>query len=101
MSNPDLTNPHLTGTDLTETRAVVKEALAEVLNRDIPDLADDARLLGDLGLDSTSVIELLVALEDTLGVQFDPDQLTIDIFETFATLVGYVAACETAQERVS
>ena len=82
---------------MAKTRAVVKQVLAEVLNREIPDLGDDTRLLGDLGLDSTSVIELLVALEDSLGVQFDPDHLTIDIFDTFATLVGYVAHCEAAQ----
>ncbi len=86
-------------TDLTRTRVAVTQALAEVLNREIPHLADDTRLLGDLGLDSTGVIELLVALEDSLGVQFDPDHLTIEIFETFATLVSYVAQREE-QERV-
>ncbi len=88
----------MTDIDLTKTRAAVRQALAEVLNRELPDLAGDTRLLGDLGLDSTSVIELLVALEDSVGVQFDPDQLTIEIFDTFATLVDYVAQRETAQQ---
>lgn len=91
----------MTDTDPTKTRAVVTQALAEVLNREIADLADATRLMGDLGLDSTSVIELLVALEDSLGVEFDPDNLTVDIFETFASLVGYIVRCQSAQEQVS
>ncbi len=50
--------------------------------------------MSDLALDSTSIIELLVAIEDSLGVQFDPDNLTIDVFETFGTLVAYVDAVQ-------
>lgn len=89
-------------TDLSRTRTVLTSALGEVLNREITDLDDDTRLLGGLGLDSTSIIELLVAIEDSLGVQFDPDNLTIDVFETFGTLVAYVTQCAAAdQEPVS
>jgi acyl carrier protein len=84
-------------TDLPRTRAVLTEALGEVLNRELADLDDDTRLLGGLGLDSTSIIELLVAIEDSLGVQFDPDNLTIDVFQTFGTLVAYVTRCAAEQ----
>lgn len=87
----------MTSTDVPATREVLTQALGEVLNSELADLDDDTRLLGGLGLDSTSIIELLVAIEDSLGVQFDPDNLTIDVFETFGTLVSYVAQCQADQ----
>lgn len=87
----------MTSTELPATRKVLTQALGEVLNSELADLDDDTRLLGGLGLDSTSIIELLVAIEDALGVQFDPDNLTIDVFETFGTLVSYVTQCQAAQ----
>jgi acyl carrier protein len=87
--------------DTTDTRALVEQALAEVLDKDLPGLTDDTRLFGDLGLDSTSVIDLLMSLEDSLGLRIDPDQLTAEAFETFGTLTGYVATClAVAQEPV-
>ena len=46
----------------TEIIAHLQIALSAVLNRDIPELPEDARLFDELGLDSTSVIELLMAL---------------------------------------
>lgn len=84
--------------DVTDTRAVVKQALVEVLEKDLPELTDDTRLFGDLGLDSTSVIDLLMSLEDSLGLRIDPDELTAEAFETFATLTGYVANCLAATQ---
>jgi len=87
--------------DIDETRAVVKQALVDVLEKDLPELADDTRLFGDLGLDSTSVIDLLMSLEDSIGLLIDPDELTAEAFDTFGTLTGYVAGClAAAQEPV-
>ena len=84
--------------DVTDTRAVVKQALVEVLEKDLPELTDETRLFGDLGLDSTSVIDLLMSLEDSLGLQIDPDELTAEAFDTFASLTGYVANCLAATQ---
>ncbi|MFE5729540.1 acyl carrier protein [Streptomyces sp. NPDC056528] len=70
----------------------LQEALADVLNKDIPDLAEEMRLFEDLALDSTSVIELLMALEDTVGLEIDPDELEPDVFATVGSLADYVAA---------
>jgi acyl carrier protein len=84
-----------------EIRAALAKALGEVLNTDVPELTEDTRLFADLTLDSTSVIELLMALEDSLGLQIDPDELAADAFETVGTLTDYVEAClGTAQEPV-
>jgi acyl carrier protein len=87
--------------DIDDTRAVVKQALVDVLEKDLPELTDDTRLFGDLGLDSTSVIDLLMSLEDSVGLLIDPDELTAEAFDTFGTLTGYVASClAAAQEPV-
>lgn len=73
--------------------AALKNALAEVLKKELPELTADTRLFSDLALDSTSVIELLMALEDSLGLEIDPDELTPDVFETLGALTTYVTAC--------
>jgi acyl carrier protein len=88
--------------DGTEIRDALKKTLTEVLNREVPELTDDLRLSGDLALDSTVVIELLMALEDSLGLQIDPDELTADAFETVGSLTDYLRACLVAgHEQVS
>jgi acyl carrier protein len=76
-----------------EIRAALRQALSEVLNTDIPELTEGTRLFADLSLDSTSVIELLMALEDSLGLQIDPDELAADAFETVGTLTDYIEVC--------
>ena len=84
-----------------EIRTALKKALSEVLNTEIPELTEGTRLFADLTLDSTSVIELLMALEDSLGLKIDPDELAADAFETVGTLTDYIEAClGTAHEPV-
>lgn len=71
-------------------------SLTEVLKRDVSG-AEDTRLVEDLQMDSTSVLELLMALEDNLGFEVDPESLKMDDFKTIATLADYVgAAVESA-----
>jgi acyl carrier protein len=76
----------------TEIIAHLQIALSAVLNRDILELPEDARLFDDLGLDSTSVIELLMALEDTINLEIDPDELEPEIFQTVGSLTAYIGA---------
>ena len=78
--------------DRTEIVAHLQVALSAVLNREIPELSEDARLFEDLNLDSTSVIELLMALEDTIDLQIDPDELEPEIFRTVGSLTDYIQA---------
>jgi acyl carrier protein len=42
--------------------------------------------LSDLGLDSMSAIELVVAIEDTFGTQFPDETLVRETFATFTSL---------------
>ncbi|MFV2102043.1 acyl carrier protein [Micromonospora sp. LOL_024] len=70
--------------------ASVRAALAAVLKRDAATITPDTRLFDDLGLDSTSVLELLLELENEIGAEFDPDDLEQRHFETVTTLSEYV-----------
>lgn len=68
----------------------VREAIATVLRRELPDIPDNARLFDDLAFDSTSIIELLVQLEDRMGVRVDPDELNDCVFRTVGSITDYV-----------
>jgi len=79
-----------------DTLTSITVALSEVLQRDLDDVAEDTRLFEDLNLDSTTVIELLMALEDVLGILVDPDTLEPEHFTTVGALADYVMTSETA-----
>ncbi|MGW4424421.1 acyl carrier protein [Streptosporangium sp. NPDC004631] len=70
---------------------VIVAALADVLKRDSASITESTRLFDDLGLDSTSVLELLMRLEDEIDVEFDTDTLEQRHFESVATLADYVS----------
>jgi acyl carrier protein len=48
--------------------------------------------LPDLGLDSMSAIELVLAIEDVFGAQFPEESLVRETFATFGTLETVVRA---------
>ncbi|MFF1906159.1 phosphopantetheine-binding protein [Kitasatospora sp. NPDC058218] len=72
--------------------SAVEAALSEVLERAVTGLTEDARLFEDLHLDSTSVLELLMVLEDTVEISVDPEDLDMDDFKSVGTLTDYVLA---------
>ena len=51
----------------------IKELLAKQLRIDIDTIADDSNIIEDLGADSLDVVEMLMALEDDLGVIISDD----------------------------
>lgn len=77
-----------------EISAKVKAILVGVLALDQgPDtIADDANLFQDLGLDSSRMVDLLLALEEQLNLQVDPEELEIRHFETPQALAAFIAA---------
>lgn len=76
----------------TDILAHLQIALAAVLNREVPEIRDELRLFEDLALDSTSVIELLMSLEDTIDLEIDPDELGPEVFKTVGSLADYIEA---------
>lgn len=73
-----------------DTRPLVLEALGTVLKRDVSTADDSTRLFDDLGFDSTSIIELLMVVEDSTGLDVDPDDLVPEVFSTVGALVAFV-----------
>ena len=51
----------------------IKELLAKQLRIDIDTIADDSNIIEDLGADSLDVVEMLMAIEDDLGVILSDD----------------------------
>ncbi len=51
----------------------VRELIAEQLGVTLEQVVSDANLISDLGADSLDVVELIMALEDELGVEV-PDE---------------------------
>jgi acyl carrier protein len=76
--------------DRGDVIAGIERALTEVLNRELPVLTEDVRLFDDLNMDSTMALELLMALEDTIGVEIDAENLSMDDFQTVGTLADYL-----------
>ncbi|MFD4635860.1 acyl carrier protein [Lentzea sp. NPDC058436] len=70
--------------------AHVANAVAAVLNREPQPLNEQDRLFDDLALDSMTIMELLLALEDEASIGIDPDELGVGVFDTVGTLTSYV-----------
>ncbi|MGC5775333.1 acyl carrier protein [Paenibacillus pabuli] len=70
----------------------IKGAIAEVLNTEArQDIQLSTSLFDELYLDSTSVLELLMTLEDRIeGLEIDPDELKPDVFDTVGSLAAYI-----------
>jgi acyl carrier protein len=65
--------------------------LPRVLKRDITSPSEDARLFDELGLSSSSTLELLLELEEALEIQIDVEEIDQDDLETIGTLASFVA----------
>jgi acyl carrier protein len=77
-------------TDRAAVVGTVIDAVIAVLNREGVEVVEHTRLMDDLSLDSTNVLELLMNLEDRLDIMVDSDTLEQHHFETVGTLADYV-----------
>jgi len=86
-----------TGSDATHdvAREIVR-LLATMQQTDPDSITPSTRLFDDLGMDSTTFLELLMDLETELGVEFDPYTLEPRDFETVRALTAYVRRQQVA-----
>ncbi|MCX5393998.1 phosphopantetheine-binding protein [Streptomyces sp. NBC_00094] len=75
----------------TDIIAALRDGIGAVTGRQIVDLPEDTRLFDDLDLDSTSMLELLVEIEEALQVEVDPDDMQIVDLQTVGTLTDLFA----------
>ena len=58
---------------------------------DSGDVADNASLMGEGVIDSTSVLELVMFIEETFGIKVADDDVLPEHFDSIAGLTSYVA----------
>lgn len=68
----------------------LKSALSEALEQEITELDGGVRLFDDLHLDSTSMLEVLMSLEDSIGLEVSPEDLEMEAFESVDTLTDFI-----------
>ena len=54
----------------------VKEILSNLLKVKIDELKDDVSLINSIGVDSTEMVESVIALEKSFGVKLSPKEIT-------------------------
>lgn len=69
----------------------IRQSLTGALGREITGLHETTMLYEDLGVESVGTLELVLNLEDTLGIEVDPEDLEMDVFRTVGSLADYVA----------
>jgi acyl carrier protein len=65
--------------------------LPQVLKRDLPAMPEDIRLFDELGLSSSKTLELLLALEDDLGIEVDVDEIDRGDLVSIGAFADFVA----------
>jgi acyl carrier protein len=68
----------------------IRRSLIAALGHEITRLHETTMLYEDLGLESIGTLELLLDLEDTLGIEVDPEDLEMEVFRTVGSLADYV-----------
>jgi acyl carrier protein len=78
----------------SEILAKLKELVIEVTQLKIaPEaISDTANLFNDCGLDSTSVVDLVVGLEQNFDISVDDDELDVKLFQDLSKLAEFVEA---------
>ncbi|MCS7484526.1 acyl carrier protein [Umezawaea endophytica] len=76
--------------DRSSVVKTITGALSDIMQREYSDVTEETRLFEDLHLDSTSVLTLLMALEDQTGIEVDPESLQMENFQTIGTLADYI-----------
>lgn len=68
----------------------VLRSITVALGREVTGLHETTMLYEDLGLESLGILQLLLNLEDSLGIVVDPEDLETEVFRTVGSLVDYV-----------
>jgi acyl carrier protein len=65
--------------------------LPKVLKREIVDPTEEMNLMHDLGMSSTTALELVLELEEALEREISVEDMNREDFDTVGTLANYVA----------
>jgi acyl carrier protein len=72
-------------------------SIGEIIAEEWPDLVppggltrDMAIFYGGIGLDSVDGATLILSLEEKFGLEIDPEELSMDVFETVGSLCEFL-----------
>ncbi len=70
----------------------IRMLLPRILNREIPAIQESTQLMDELGLRSTTTLELLLELEENLDIQIDVEDIDQGDMNSVGDLAGFVAS---------
>ena len=59
-----------------DTKTKIKDVLVNLLKVKLQELKDDAKLSDSIGVDSTEMVEMVIALEKTFAMKLSPKEIT-------------------------
>jgi len=59
-----------------DTKTKLKEVLSNLLKVKVEELKDDVALINSIGVDSTEMVESVIALEKAFSVKLSPKEIT-------------------------
>ncbi len=71
-------------------REILFDLINEQLEGERVTLDEELRLVEDLQFDSIQIMGLLIAIEDTFGIQFDNSKLLFDNFDRIGDLLDII-----------
>jgi acyl carrier protein len=75
---------------LRRLKTLVRDVIPLTIDADA--IHDDANLYDDCGLDSTSVIDLVLRIEEDFGIGLAEEDLEVELFQDLGHLADMVAA---------
>lgn len=72
--------------------------LPKVLQRDVPEPSEDTRLMEDLGLTSSTTLELMLELEEQLAIEINVEDIGEDDVTTLGALADFIATHQISAE---
>jgi acyl carrier protein len=69
----------------------IRTVLPHVLRGETPDISESTRLMEDLGLSSTSTLELMLELEEDLEIQIDVEDIEQKDVASIGALADFIA----------
>lgn len=83
-----------------QAKDALRTALENVLEENVGEISDSMHMFEDFHMDSTTMLETLLELEDILGFNVDPEELNIDDFLTVSSYTDFLLKiCNHAEER--
>jgi acyl carrier protein len=87
MTDAELADPELRARIVVEICGL----MPKVAKRNVEDVTEDSNLMDDLGMSSTTALELVLELEERLEREISVEDMGREHFDTVGTLATYIS----------